>query len=148
MVIIRDQLAAIKSKLDQPGLGPNERISLMEEYGALTNKQAEEIDWGNNLIDAKNSGIPEGPFVKNTNEWVDLSLKSILKRAVDEGYDRVAFINGKQSADRYDLANYVDNIHWDSNPQSIMPKGAEKIAALFMKDYGVIELPISSKALS
>jgi len=24
----------------------------------------------------------------------DLSLKSILKRAVDEGYDRVAFLNG------------------------------------------------------
>ncbi len=91
--------------------------------------------------------VPEGPFVKNTNEWVDLSLKSILKRAVDEGYDRVAFINGKQSADRYDLANYVDNIHWDSNPQSIMPKEAEKVASLFMKDYGVIELPISSKGI-
>ncbi len=91
--------------------------------------------------------IPTGPFVRNTNEWVDLSLKSILKRAVDEGYDRVAFINGKQSADRYDLANYVDNIHWDSNPQSIMPKEAEKVASLFMKDYGVIELPISSKGI-
>jgi len=101
LVIIRDQLAAIKSKLDQPGLAPDERISLMDEYGALTSKQAEEIDWGNNLIDAKNAGIPEGPFVKNTNEWVDLSLKNIIKRAVDEGYDRVAFIDGYKSFLRF-----------------------------------------------
>jgi hypothetical protein len=145
LVIIRDQLAAIKSKLDQPGLGPNERISLMEEYGTLTNKQAEEIDWGNNLIDAKNSGIPEGPFVKNTNEWVDLSLKNILKRAVDEGYDRVAFINGKQSADRYDLANYVDNIQWDSNPSkfSFGKSDAEKTVVINMQNGSPIRLPIT-----
>jgi hypothetical protein len=98
---LRDQLAAIKSKLDQPGLAPDERNILMEEYGTLTNKQAEEIDWGNNLIDAKNSGIPEGRFVKNTNEWVDLSLKNIIRRAVDEGYDRVAFIDGYKSYLRF-----------------------------------------------
>lgn len=92
--------------------------------------------------------IPEGPFVKNTNEWVDLTLKNIIKRAVDEGYDRVAFINGKQSADRYNLARYVDNIHWESNPLGVnMPKGAEKVAALFMKDYGYIELPISPEGI-
>jgi hypothetical protein len=92
--------------------------------------------------------IPEGPFVKNTNEWVDLSLKNIIKRAVDEGYDRVAFINGKQSADRYNLARYVDNIHWESNPLGVnMPKGAEKVASLFMKDYGYIELPISPEGI-
>jgi hypothetical protein len=44
---------------------------------------------------------PAGPFVKNTNEWVDLSLKNIIKRAVDEGYDRVAFIDGHKSFLRF-----------------------------------------------
>jgi hypothetical protein len=44
---------------------------------------------------------PAGPFVKNTNEWVDLSLKNIIKRAVDEGYDRVAFIDGYKSFLRF-----------------------------------------------
>lgn len=44
---------------------------------------------------------PTGPFVKNTNEWVDLSLKNIIKRAVDEGYDRVAFIDGYKSFLRF-----------------------------------------------
>lgn len=45
--------------------------------------------------------IPAGPFVKNTNEWVDLSLKNIIRRAVDEGYDRVAFIDGYKSFLRF-----------------------------------------------
>jgi len=45
--------------------------------------------------------VPQGPFVKNTNEWVDLSLKNIIKRAVDEGYDRVAFIDGYKSYLRF-----------------------------------------------
>jgi hypothetical protein len=90
--------------------------------------------------------VPEGPFVKNTNEWVDLSLKNIIKRAVDEGYDRVAFINGKQSADRYDLAKYVDSVRWDSD-HVFMPKGAEKEVTLFMKDYGYILLPITPEGV-
>ena len=54
--------------------------------------------------------VPVAPFVQNTKEWVDLSLKNIIKRAVDEGYDRVAFVNGAQSADRYDLSKQVDRI--------------------------------------
>jgi hypothetical protein len=70
--------------------------------------------------------VPEGPFVKNTNEWVDLSLKNILKRAVDEGYDRVAFINGKQSADRYKLTNYVDRVDFLRRSGGIAP-GPEKM---------------------
>ena len=90
--------------------------------------------------------VPEGPFVKNTNEWVDLSLKNIIKRAVDEGYDRVAFINGKQSADRYDLANYVENIQWDSNPSkfSFGKSGAEKTVVINMQNGNPIRLPITS----
>ena len=54
--------------------------------------------------------VPSAPFVQNTKEWVDLSLKNIIKRAVDEGYDRVAFVNGTQSKDRYRMSNTVDNI--------------------------------------
>jgi len=98
---LRDQLAVIKNKLDQPGLAPDERNSLMGEFIRLETKQMEEIDWGNRLYDARSSAIPEGPFVKNTNEWVDLSLKNIIRRAVDEGYDRVAFIDGYKSFLRF-----------------------------------------------
>jgi len=89
-----------------------------DEYKALADRENVLLKEMNKLHDAKQYGPPTGPFIKNTNEWVDLSLKNIIKRAVDEGYDRVAFINGKQSADRYDLANYVDNITWNNKPQN------------------------------
>lgn len=74
-------------------------------FGAPTQEQAIALALGD-----KGLGVPKAPFVQNTKEWVDLSLKNIIKRAVDEGYDRVAFINGAQSKDRYKLANTVDNI--------------------------------------
>ena len=71
------------------------------EYDALIKKQEEVRE---NMIAVKRlqrNSPPPGPFVKNTNEWVDLSLKNIIKRAVDEGYDRVAFIDGYKSFLRF-----------------------------------------------
>jgi len=67
------------------------------------------------------SMVPPAPFVQNTKDWVDLSLKNILKRAVDEGYDRVAFINGKQSADRYQLTKYLDKLEFVRTSGGIAP---------------------------
>jgi hypothetical protein len=98
---LRNQLVVVNNKLRQPGLAIEERKSLIDEFNKLRAKQSEEIDWGNKLYDARGAGVPEGPFIKNTNEWVDLSLKNIIKRAVDEGYDRVAFIDGYKSFLRF-----------------------------------------------
>lgn len=64
---------------------------------------------------APNIGIPDGPFVGKTDAWLSLALKRIVKMAVDEGYDRVAFINGDQSAERYDLSKQVNSIKWRPN---------------------------------
>jgi hypothetical protein len=50
---------------------------------------------------------PMAPFVGKTDAWVALAIKRIVKMAVDEGYDRVAFVNGQQSADRYALEKHV-----------------------------------------
>ncbi len=47
--------------------------------------------------------VPEAPFVRSTSRWLGLALKQVLATAVVEEYDRVAFINGQQSADRYGL---------------------------------------------
>ena len=50
--------------------------------------------------ETKIAGLPSGPFVTATDSWVTLGLKHILMQAVNEGYDGIAFINGKQEADR------------------------------------------------
>jgi hypothetical protein len=56
------------------------------------------------------NGIPNAPFVGATDKWLGLALKRVIKLAVDEGYDKVAFINGDQSAERYDLSKQISGV--------------------------------------
>ena len=56
--------------------------------------------------------VPSAPFVTKTDAWLSLALKRIVKMAVDEGYDRVAFISGEQSKNRYKLSLKVSEISW------------------------------------
>jgi hypothetical protein len=56
-------------------------------------------------------GIPSAPFVTKTEGWLNLALKRVMTMAVEGGYDRVAFVTGEQSAERYDLSKQVDRIH-------------------------------------
>jgi hypothetical protein len=55
-------------------------------------------------------GVPAAPFVTKTEGWLNLALKRIITMAAEGGYDRVAFVTGEQSADRYDLSKQVDSI--------------------------------------
>ena len=96
-----------------------------------------------NELGVQDKGVPSAPFVQNTKDWVDLSLKNILKRAVDEGYDRVAFINGKQSADRYNLSNYVSTIDWNPPSNRLQQKGANSFVKIYLHDGNPIELPLT-----
>lgn len=54
--------------------------------------------------------VPDAPFVGRTDAWVALAIKRVVKMAVDEGYDRVAFVTGEQSAERYDLSKQLSRI--------------------------------------
>jgi hypothetical protein len=40
--------------------------------------------------------------------------------AVDEGYDRVAFTTGKQQAERYNLAKYVDSVLYNETDKTLI----------------------------
>jgi hypothetical protein len=78
------------------------RKSLDDEYKAwLKGKNTE-------------TGIPNAPF-KDTKAWTGLALKRIIAYAVENGYDKVAFINGEQSAERYNLSKQIDNIIYEKN---------------------------------
>jgi hypothetical protein len=57
-------------------------------------------------------GIPDGPFIGSTGKWVDLALKRLIKMAVDEGYDKVAFINGDQAVKLYQLRDRVGGVYF------------------------------------
>lgn len=61
-------------------------------------------------------GVPSAPFVGNTSAWVSLALKRMIRYAAENGFDRIAFITGEQSAERYDLSKHVKAIHYEPPP--------------------------------
>lgn len=75
-------------------------------------------------------GVPAAPFITKTEGWLNLALKRIAMMAVEGGYDKVAFVNGEQSADRYDLSKQIQSIAyspeekfldaWDKDRRKVM----------------------------
>ena len=111
--------------------------------------------------ETRNMGLPPAaPFVGNTQGWLSLALKRIITMAVDGGYDKLAFVTGAQSAERYDLSKQVDKIVWNERTGDLAAQRSggdtgtikhkdvtrEKLADLIGKDPA--ERLINSKDLS
>ena len=78
-----------------------------EEYNKIT-KEFAELE---NKI--KIASINKAPFVTKTNDWAKLGLKVALKNAVEAGASKLAWTNGEQQNERYDLSkqvNYIERI--------------------------------------
>ena len=63
--------------------------------------------------------IPAAPFVTKTEGWLNLALKRVMVMAAEGGYEKVAFVNGKQSAERYDLSKQIDRIDAKRKPNGM-----------------------------
>lgn len=99
-------------------------------------------------------GVPRAPFVGKTDAWVSLAIKRVIKMAVDEGYDRVAFVNGEQSAERYDLSKQISRIHYDDNstggvgkPNLEGPPGRGMLTAYGMDGQELIDKHVNPEEL-
>ena len=91
-------------------------------------------------------GIPRAPFVESTDGWLNLTLKNVIIDAINEGYDRVAFVNGKQSADRYRLSKRVQSIDYiDKTPMGQVRTGPYEIGVTGLNGES-IKLPQSEFA--
>lgn len=74
-----------------------------------------------NFVIDNDQKIFKAPFITDTDKWTQLTLKRILSKAVDEGYDFVSITPGKAQMDRWNnegVAKFYDEI---------VPKNAEKI---------------------
>jgi 23S rRNA maturation mini-RNase III len=71
---------------------------------------------GGGIEAERGSAIPTAPFVIKTEGWLNLALKRIMIMAAEGGYDKVAFVNGEQSANRYDLSKSIDRIDAKRRP--------------------------------
>lgn len=78
---------------------------------------------------------PVGPFVGKTDAWVSLALKRMVSYAAENGFDKVAFVNGEQSAERYDLSKQVQSISYLKNAD-----GTFHAAAMPIDGGQVVEL--------
>lgn len=60
------------------------------------------------------SGVPDAPF---KTDWHEMAMKRMLRWAAEHGYDKLSWVTGEQTADRYNLAKQVsdDGIRWSVN---------------------------------
>ena len=54
------------------------------------------------------TGIPDAPFKKN---WEEMALKRLIHHAAEKGYHGIVVTPGAEQADRYSLANVIDEIN-------------------------------------
>jgi hypothetical protein len=98
---------------DTFGIESNSDIATINDYIQTANKSvAVDIQ-----LTKGDFGIPTAPFVETTSGWLELGLKQILLEAVNGGYDRVAFVDGDQSVQRYRkaLTEAVDEVEITRN---------------------------------
>ena len=91
---------------------------------------------------------PSDANQKNMPEWLreriyDIGLKRMLRKAADEGYERIGWTTGNHQADRYNLRNKVDRLEW-------MPTGNGEYGQLIgIKDgEAIVRKSIESEGLS
>lgn len=76
----------------------------------------------------RRGNIPQMPY-KKTDQWVGLAMRKVYQMAAQEGFDRIAWVTGEQSADRYDLSKQVLDIDVEK---------VETVDELFLLDIRMI----------
>lgn len=93
--------------------------------------------------------VPDAPFKKS---WSQLAMKRMIRWAAENGYEKVAWTPGAVQADRYNLANHVDNIGWQTAKEGERGyRAGDRVVHITPKNSGVIELsvePASGKVVS
>ncbi len=73
------------------------------------------------------SSIEEAPYVTSTEGWTDLALKKSLDKAIDSGSDYFTWTPGEVQAQRYNLGNYVSEIHRSGSDLVAYGKNGETV---------------------
>jgi hypothetical protein len=161
-------LEAAKTKISQAEQALRQKSEELFNRGQRVQDHPERLVALEQVVQAKNEletlmqnsrlplsieGWQTAPFVTNTEDWVNLALalKRVIKEAVDNDIDTVAFIKGGQAADKYSLRTFVDHISADRGFAtgddlyvSITPKDSLSPYAFYVGPDGIIKDPISA----
>jgi len=78
-----------------------------------TESEARDMYYVNKKYD-QDVSLPNMPY-KKTDQWVGMAMRRVMQMASNEGFDRIAWVTGEQSAERYDLSKSVDDIRYIKN---------------------------------
>jgi hypothetical protein len=81
---------------------------LMDEANGITPKLLALNSQMHDLEHLKRTGVPDAPFKKN---WEEMALKRLIHHAAENGYHGVVVTPGAEQANRYSLANVIDEIN-------------------------------------
>jgi diguanylate cyclase (GGDEF)-like protein len=106
---------------DATPLTPEDDRELMSLFDMRENRTAAQtarMHELNNRLNASQGkkGTPPAPFVTDTKAWTKLALSRMIRYAVDNGFDAVAWTTGEQQAARYDLSKQINRVEV-SRPQ-------------------------------
>lgn len=90
-----------------PQTGP-----LRDDYNRFVDTNNERFS-GNRGISA--NAPPDAPFKSS---WHELMMKTMLRDAVDRGYDKIAWTTGKMQQDRWNLTRFFPDLKWSVNEVS------------------------------
>lgn len=82
--------------------------------------KAEWADVMNELQPHNTRKVPRAPFVGNTESWVGLAARRMLRYAAEHGYDRLSFDTGDTQADRYDLSKTISRVEYYPRTQKLI----------------------------
>jgi hypothetical protein len=106
-------------ELHSQGLS-GDKIVNHPDFVSINNKKEELSDKVSDLSKKARSGIPSGPYVTDTNQWVDLGLKRALMEAAKGGYDKLIWTPGEQQAARYDLSKQIKSLFYDPSSSRLI----------------------------
>ena len=117
------------------GIESDSDIAIINDY-IQTAKRSVAVDRQLTEID---SHIPVAPFVETTSGWLELGLKQIMLEAVNGKYDRVAFVDGDQSVERYRkaLTQAVDEVEIQRNDDGTYTYNANKGGGTIQREASV-----------
>jgi hypothetical protein len=139
----RQQLGERKKQLEELALpytsqGKDAPRDILNEWNSVSNRLNMLQTEQNRLGRGSNEGVPDAPF-KDT--WHQLALKRALKYAADNGYERVGLTTGMQQAQRYNMAEKVDNISYEPTEKGFYINVISKNGANVLRgDYSAKEL--------
>lgn len=99
---INSQLSLLSKAMDEPKVksDPDKTQEYMDQYNKLLEKRQ-------SLVDEFRNTVADAPFKNN---WHELTMKRLIKYAIDNGFDGISFTTGKMQNDRYNLAEKITSL--------------------------------------